>query len=130
MDEAARQTARDLRHTTALDESRRRRKKVEMLFAHLKRHLKMTRLRLQGIKGATEEFLLAATAQNLKRLSKLVAARMARATDTRLLFSRIISEITDARRSNTTSCGSSFSPIPTIFAAQYYAATPVTKCAS
>ena len=44
---------------------------VEMLFAHLKRHLKLRRLRLRGLAGATEEFLLAATAQNLKRLVKL-----------------------------------------------------------
>ncbi len=72
MDEEARQTVRDLRHTWQYDESRRRRKKVEMLFAHLKRHLGLRRLRLRGIKGATEEFLLAATAQNLKRLAKMV----------------------------------------------------------
>ena len=43
-----------------------------MLFAHLKRWLKLTRLRLRGLSGANEEFLLAATAQNLKRLVKLV----------------------------------------------------------
>ncbi|SHI08912.1 IS1182 family transposase [Marivita hallyeonensis] len=72
MDEEARQTARDLRNTAAYDESRRRRKKVEMLFAHLKRHLGFKRLRLRGLKGANEEFLLAATAQNLKRLAKMV----------------------------------------------------------
>ena len=48
------------------------RKKVEMLFAHLKRHLGFKRLRLRGLKGANEEFLLAATAQNLKRLAKMV----------------------------------------------------------
>ena len=72
MDEEARQTVRDLRDTAAYDESRRRRKKVEMLFAHLKRHLGFKRLRLRGLKGAKEEFLLAATAQNLKRLAKMV----------------------------------------------------------
>lgn len=72
MDEEARQTVRDLRDTAAYDESRRRRKKVEMLFAHLKRHLGFKRLRLRGLKGANEEFLLAATAQNLKRLAKMV----------------------------------------------------------
>jgi len=48
------------------------RKKVEMLFAHLKRHLNLRRLKLRGLAGANEEFLLAATAQNLKRLVKLV----------------------------------------------------------
>tara|TARA_R110002072_G_scaffold3318_31_gene24352 strand:- start:125 stop:1465 length:1341 start_codon:yes stop_codon:yes gene_type:complete len=72
MDEEARQTVRDLRHTSAYEVSRRRRKKVEMLFAHLKRHLGLRRLRLRGLKGANEEFLLAATAQNLKRLAKMV----------------------------------------------------------
>lgn len=72
MDEEARQTVRDLRHTAAYEVSRRRRKKVEMLFAHLKRHLGFRRLRLRGLKGANEEFLLAATAQNLKRLAKMV----------------------------------------------------------
>ena len=72
MDEEARQTVRDLRNTAAYDESQRRRKKVEMLFAHLKRHLGFKRLRLRGLKGANEEFLLAATAQNLKRLAKMV----------------------------------------------------------
>lgn len=72
MDEEARQTVRDLRHSSAYGVSRRRRKKVEMLFAHLKRHLGIRRLRLTGLKGANEEFLLAATAQNLKRLAKMV----------------------------------------------------------
>ena len=45
--------------------ARRLRKKVEMLFAHLKRILKLDRLRLKGPKGARDGFLLAATAQNL-----------------------------------------------------------------
>jgi hypothetical protein len=45
--------------------------KVEMLFAHLKRILKMGRLRLRGPNGARDEFLLAATAQNLRKLAKL-----------------------------------------------------------
>jgi len=41
---------------------------VEMAFAHLKRHLGFRRLRLRGITGATDEFLLAATVQNLRKL--------------------------------------------------------------
>jgi len=44
-----------------------------MLFAHLKRILKMGRLRLRGPKGAQDEFTLAAIAQNLRRLAKLTA---------------------------------------------------------
>ena len=71
VDEDARQSVRDLASTAAYAVARARRKKVEMLFAHLKRHLKLRRLRLRGLAGATEEFLLAATAQNLKRLVKL-----------------------------------------------------------
>jgi Transposase DDE domain len=48
----------------------RERKKVEMLFAHLKRILGLDRLRLRGPNGAKDEFLLAATAQNLRKLAK------------------------------------------------------------
>ena len=47
------------------------RKKVEMLFAHLKRILGLGRLRLRGPRGAKDEFTLAATAQNLRKLAKL-----------------------------------------------------------
>jgi Transposase DDE domain len=54
--------------------SRRLRKKVEMLFAHLKRILKLDRLRLRGPSSARDEFLLAATAQNLRKLAKLIPA--------------------------------------------------------
>jgi hypothetical protein len=50
----------------------RQRKKVEMLFAHLKRILRLDRLRLRGPRGARDEFLLAATAQNLRKLAKLI----------------------------------------------------------
>src|ERR1044072_5018253 len=64
--EAARDMARDIAKTDAYLISRRERKKVEMLFAHLKRILKLDRLRLRGPCGAKDEFLLAATAQNLR----------------------------------------------------------------
>jgi Transposase DDE domain len=50
----------------------RERKKVEMLFAHLKRILRFGRLRLRGPNGAKDEFLLAATAENLRKLAKLI----------------------------------------------------------
>ena len=43
---------------------------IEMLFAHLKRILKLGRLRLRGPRGAQDEFALAAIAQNLRRLAK------------------------------------------------------------
>lgn len=48
------------------------RKRIEMLFAHLDRILRLGRLRLRGPCGAQDEFLLAATAQNLRKLEKLV----------------------------------------------------------
>lgn len=71
INEDARDAARALYDTPAFDQSRRERKKVEMLFAHLKRILKLGRLRLRGPCGAQDEFLLAATAQNLRKLAKL-----------------------------------------------------------
>ena len=70
--EGARDMARDIAKTDAYVISRRERKKVEMLFAHLKRILKLDRLRLRGPTGARDEFLLAATAQNLRKLAKLI----------------------------------------------------------
>ena len=70
--EAARDKARAIAKTEAYVVSRCQRKKVEMLFAHLKRILKLDRLRLRGPNGAKDEFLLAATAQNLRKLAKLV----------------------------------------------------------
>ncbi len=70
--EGARDMARDIALTDAYVTSRRERKKVEMLFAHLKRILRLDRLRLRGPCGAHDEFLLAATAQNLRKLAKLI----------------------------------------------------------
>jgi IS5 family transposase len=70
--EGARDMARDIAATEAYVTSRRERKKVEMLFAHLKRILKLDRLRLRGPNGARDEFHLAATAQNLRKLAKLI----------------------------------------------------------
>ena len=74
VNEAARDVARALAKTEAFARSRRDRKKVEMLFAHLKRILRLSRLRLRGPSGAQFEFTLAAIAQNLKRLAKLVGS--------------------------------------------------------
>jgi hypothetical protein len=72
--ESARDRAREIAKTEAYATSRRERKKVEMLFAHLKRILRMGQLRLRGPNGARDEFTLAATAQNLRRLAKFVHA--------------------------------------------------------
>jgi transposase len=72
--EGARDMARHIARSWEGRFSRRLRKKVEMLFAHLKRILKLDRLRLRGPNGARDEFLMAATAQNLRKLAKLVPA--------------------------------------------------------
>ena len=67
--EEARDVARRLRTTERYVRSRKERKKVEILFGHLKRILKLDRLRLRGLSGAHDEFVLAATAQNLRRMA-------------------------------------------------------------
>ena len=70
--ESARDVARRIATTAAYGQSRKDRKKVEVLFAHMKRILKMDRLRLRGMTGAKTEFLLTATAQNLRRMAKFL----------------------------------------------------------
>jgi transposase len=71
--ESAREVARTIAKTAAYRQSRKDRKKVEMLFAHLKRIMKLDRLRLRGLTGANDEFLMAATVQNLRRMAKWLA---------------------------------------------------------
>jgi len=70
--ERARDVARSLVGTEAFEQSRRERKRIEMRFAHLKRILRLGRLRLRGPRGAQDEFTLAAIAQNLRRMAKLI----------------------------------------------------------
>jgi transposase len=72
----SRDVARSLISTQLYEQSRRQRKKIEMLFAHLKRIIGLRRLRLRGPTGAKDEFLLAATAQNLRKLAKLIIPTM------------------------------------------------------
>src|SRR5215472_3763558 len=67
--EAARDLTRALGKTAEYRQSRKDRKKVEVLFAHMKRILRVNRLRLRGRTGARDEFLLTAIAQNLRRLA-------------------------------------------------------------
>ena len=71
--ERARDVARQIASTPEYQRSRCERKKVEMLFAHLKSILKLDRLRLHGLGGASDEFTLAAIAQNLRRMARLIA---------------------------------------------------------
>jgi transposase len=70
--EAARTVARAVAERPDYRVTRRQRKKVEILFGHMKRILKVDRLRLRGISGARDEFLLTATAQNLRRMAKIL----------------------------------------------------------
>ena len=72
LDEDVRDRIRALANTEDFERSRRERKKVEMRFAHMKRILRLDRLRLRGLSGARDEVLLTATAQNLRRLVKLL----------------------------------------------------------
>ena len=73
IDEDVRDRVRALAKTEAFKQSRRERKKVEMAFAHMKRILKLDRLRLRGLSGARDEVLLTATAQNLRKLARYVS---------------------------------------------------------
>lgn len=78
--ERSQEHAREIAATPDYAQSRKDRKKVEMLFAHMKRILKVDRLRSRGLSGARDEFLLTATAQNIRRIahrSKRVFAEMA-----------------------------------------------------
>jgi transposase len=72
VNEDVRERVRALANTEAFAQSRRERKKVEMRFAHMKRILRLDRLRLRGLSGTRDEVLLTATAQNLRRLVKFL----------------------------------------------------------
>ena len=74
--EPAREVARALGKTARYQQSRNDRKKVEVLFAHMKRILRVDRLRLRGRTGARDEFLLTAIAQNLRRLAITYRSRL------------------------------------------------------
>ncbi len=80
IDEDVRDQVRALANTEAFEVSRRERKKVEMRFAHMKRIHRLDRLRLRGLSGVKDEVLLTATAQNLRRLAKLLCRSPPRAT--------------------------------------------------
>jgi hypothetical protein len=76
VNEDVRVRVRALANTEAFQQSSRERKKVEMRFAHMKRILRLDRLRLRGLSGARDEVLLTATAQNLRRLVKLLLVKL------------------------------------------------------
>ena len=64
--------ARDIAKTETYVTSRRERKKIEMLFAHLKRICRLNRLRLEALPVPQDGLLLAATVQNLRKMAKLI----------------------------------------------------------
>ena len=70
--ESVRQTVRALRGTPAYERSHRARYKIEALFAELKQRVGLGRVRLRRLWNVGEQFLLAATAQNLKRLVRFL----------------------------------------------------------
>jgi len=82
--EPVRQYVAALAKTEDFKKSSFARRKVEMLFAHLKRNLNFRRLRLRGITGARDECTLAATAQNLRKLVKLIGASPPKAAELRV----------------------------------------------
>jgi len=73
MDEAARERAREFANTPEFTKAQRQRKKVEALFAELKNQIGLRRLRLRRMKFVREQFLLAAVAQNIKRLVRFLS---------------------------------------------------------
>ena len=72
MNDAARDHARALIQTEGYRRSANQRTMIETGFGALKRNLGFTRLQLRGLFGANDEFLLAATVQNLRRLAQTV----------------------------------------------------------
>src|SRR5215813_4472710 len=76
--EPARQRARELVNTPEFAQAQRRRKKVEALFAELKNQIGLRRLRLRRLRFVREQFYLAATVQNLKRLVRFLSSKPAK----------------------------------------------------
>jgi hypothetical protein len=75
--ESARETTRAMAGTPTYECSRRARYRIEALFAELKQRMHLNRVRLRRLWNVAEQFLLAATAQNVKRLVKFLARQQA-----------------------------------------------------
>src|SRR5205809_759640 len=73
--EAARQKAEEVAKTPEFAVALRKRRKVEALFAELKNYIGLRRLRLRRMRFVREQFYLAATAQNLKRLVRFLSSK-------------------------------------------------------
>jgi len=72
-DEPARERTRQLSGTEAYWRSWRERKKVEVLFAELKNVIMLRRFRFRRLWNVAEQTLMAATAQNIRRLIRFLA---------------------------------------------------------
>jgi hypothetical protein len=68
-------SVRALAGTPDYKRSQRERYKVEALFAELKQQIKLRKARLRRLWNVAEQFYLAATAQNLKRLVRHLAQK-------------------------------------------------------
>ncbi len=73
LNQEARDYTQDLMETDAYVTSSIQRKQIERLFGEAKHLHAMIRLRLRGLCGAKDEFLLTATIQNLKRLANIAS---------------------------------------------------------
>jgi hypothetical protein len=75
VDEEVRQRARLRNQEPDFFRHQRSRKKIEALFGELKNRICLRRVRLWRLKHVREQFLMAATAQNLKRLVRFLASK-------------------------------------------------------
>jgi len=66
--EDVREHVRKLSQTPEFANARRARNKIEALFSELRNQIRLRKVRLRGLRNAKEQFILAATAPNLKRL--------------------------------------------------------------
>ncbi len=73
VDEEVRQRARERNQQPDYFRHQRSRKKIEALFGELKNRICLRRARLRRLRHVQEQFLMAATAQNLKRLVRFLA---------------------------------------------------------
>lgn len=70
--ENVREQVRKLSQTPEFAIARRARNKIEALFSELRNQIRLRKARLRGLRNVKEQFMLAATAQNLKRLMKFM----------------------------------------------------------
>lgn len=71
--EDVREHVRKLSQTPEYAIARRARNKIEALFSELRNQIQLRKVRLRGLRSAKEQFILAATAQNVKRLIKFLS---------------------------------------------------------